>query len=307
MMSEFHFIRPLWLLLLVPFVFFAGYMLRQKAGATAWSKVCDQHLLPYLLKTRNVNRPTFAITLLLLSAILLTISLAGPTWSRLPVPTYQRIHPRVVLLDMSDGMLMNDLSPDRLSRAKFKLHDLFQHQNAGQFGLIAYTSEPFVVSPLTDDGETIDALLSSLTPDVMPVEGQNLASALEEAKSLIAQAGFSRGQILVLTGMAPSPESISMAKKLASLGITISMIPMLGRDSSLDYSYEAFARAGRGELIPLSDLSTDIERWLADKPGKRLYKANANNDMPVWRDQGRWFIVPALFLLLPAFRRGWLP
>lgn len=306
-MTEFHFIRPLWLLMLLPLVMLGWRILRQTSVMTAWTKVCDAHLLPYLIQTKGYSRRTFSMLLLFVSVLLMTISLAGPTWSRLPVPTYQQIQPRVVVLDMSDAMLANDLRPDRLSRAKFKLHDLFQHKDAGQFGLVVYTGEPFVVSPLTDDGQTIDALLSSLTADIMPVEGQHLSSAIEQAHQLIIQAGFQQGHVLVLTASSPSRDDIEAAKTLSQAGVYTSIMPVIKADTPLNPLFQEFAKVGHGEVIPFSDTSTDLEQWLATTQGNQQYTANLQNDIPVWRDQGRWFLILALIFLLPAFRRGWLP
>lgn len=306
MMTEFHFIRPLWLWMILPLVVLSWSLLRQASAMTAWSNVCDAHLLPYLIQTKHYSRRTFSMLLLFASVLLMIISLAGPTWSRLPVPTYQQIQPRVVVLDMSDTMLANDLQPDRLSRAKFKLHDLFQHKNTGQFGLVVFTGEPFVVSPLTDDGKTIDALLSSLTPDVMPVEGQHLSSAINQAHQLITQAGFQQGNILVLTASSPSKNDIEAARLLSHAGIYTSIMPVIKNDTPLNPLFQEFAKAGHGEVIPFSDTSTDLEQWLTATQNNQLYTANLQNDIPVWRDQGRWFLIPALIFLLPAFRRGWL-
>ena len=305
MIADFHFLRPLWLLTLVPYLALGWHLCRQSSLMTTWRTVCDPHLLPYLIQTKSYNRQTISQALLLMSLLLLIISISGPTWSRLPVPTYQPIQPRVVVLDMSDAMLIKDLSPDRLSRAKFKLHDLFQYQSVGQFGLVVYTGEPFVVSPLTDDGQTIDALLAALTPDVMPVEGQQLSSALEQAAQLITQAGFQHGQILVLTATSPSREAISASKTLAGVGINTSIMPIITTDTQQNPLFEEFAHAGQGEVIPLSNTSTDLDRWLKTKHGRSQYTSSTENNIPVWRDQGPWFLIPALIFLLPAFRRGW--
>jgi len=305
-MTEFHFIRPLWLLTLPLLFALLGCFLRQTPSMTAWSKVCDVHLLPHLIQTKGYRRRLFSWLLLSASAVLMIMALAGPTWSRLPVPTYHQIKPRVVVLDMSQAMSVTDLSPDRLSRAKFKLHDLFQRQGLGQLGLVVYTGEPFVVSPLTDDGQTIDALLSSLTPDIMPVGGQQLGSALEQAGQLIVQAGFKQGQILVFTASPPSSTAIATAKALSSQGIHTSVIPVLSHEMERDPWFQKLATAGQGELIPFSDTSTDLEQWLVATRGNEQYTANDQQDIPEWRDQGRWFLIPALFLMLPAFRRGWV-
>ena len=305
MIADFHFLRPLWLFAFLPLAILGWRLFRHKPTVHAWSAVCDSHLLPWLVQSNRRSRRTFPLLLLLTSALLMLISLAGPTWSRLPVPTYQQIQPRVLVLDMTPSMLARDLSPDRLSRAKFKLHDLFQHRDAGQFGLVVYSGEAFVVSPLTDDGKTIDALLSSLTPAIMPVNGNRLESALDQAEKLITQAGSDTGQILVLTAKPPSQAAIDTAKTLAHHGIDTSVIPVLGK-SSLTPLFEPLATAGHGHVIPFTDTEADLNQWLAVSHTNQLFGVNLQHDIPIWRDQGRWFLIPALLLLLPVFRRGWL-
>lgn len=307
MLSEFHLIRPFWLLALLPLIAFAIAVFRKNPNASAWNEVCDPHLLPYLIKTKPHVKRQLSLLSLFLSMFFMIFSLSGPSWSRFPVPTYQPIQPRVLLLDMSETMLEQDLQPNRLARAKFKLHDLLAtHKEGGQFGLVVYTGEPFIAAPLTDDSQTIDALLPMLLPDTMPVEGHRLDSALQEAAKLFTQAGFHHGDILVLTARAPSPEDIETARKLDSEGVHVSIMPVLKQQQALNPLFERFSKAGGGRLIPMSDTSDDLKQWLSATRTHQAYSADLTNEVPVWRDQGRWFIVPALLLLLPVFRRGWL-
>lgn len=305
MITAFHFLRPWWLLCFLPVLGLIGLLWQQKPLLQAWGAVCDSHLLAELMQTNGNSKRKMALSFLLGSALFLCISLAGPTWSRFPVPTYQHIQPRVIVLDMSEAMLATDLLPNRLTRARFKLHDLYTRKDIGQFGLVVYSGEPFVASPLTDDGKTIDELLSSLTPDIMPVEGQHLDTALKQALDLIHQAGFNQGQVLVLTAETPSVEAIATAKELATDHIQTSIMPV-ARDASSSGLFQQFANAGQGLVIPFSDTASDLDTWLSKTRSNQQFSINADNEIPQWRDQGRWFLIPALLLLSPVFRRGWL-
>lgn len=304
-MIDFHFLRPWWLLAILPILYLFWSLWRHNPRAEAWAAVCDSHLLKHLMQEKGQSRRHFALLSLFLSSLSMVIALAGPTWSRLPVPSYKQIQPRVLVLDVSNEMLANDLAPDRLTRAKFKLHDLFKHRDEGQFALIAYTGEPFVVSPLTDDAQTIASLLSSLSPDIMPVEGQDLGAALEEAGKLIENAGFKQGQILVLTGSIPDLAAIQMAKVLADKQIDTSIMPILA-NKILSPSFQDLAVAGQGRLLTFTDTSTDLEQWLRSSVKEEKFALSKEDNIPVWRDQGRWFLIPTMLLLLPVFRRGWL-
>lgn len=304
-MTEFHFLRPWWLLMIIPLLALVWALWRQSTRLEAWEAVCDSHLLKHLMQAKGQNRRHLALGTVFLSALCIILALAGPTWARLPVPAYKQIQPRVLVLDLSEAMLAQDVAPNRLTRAKFKLHDLFKRRDVGQFGLVVYTGEPFVVSPLTDDAKTIDALLSSLSPDIMPIEGQRLDTALEQAGQLISDAGYKQGQILVLTGEAPSSAAIEMANTLASKQIYTSIMPVIASKVSSPL-FQQLARAGQGEVLPFSNTSTDLDQWLNSATSKEQYWRSKEDDIPLWRDEGRWFLLPALILLLPLFRRGWL-
>lgn len=304
MMADFHFLRPWWLLLILPLISLAVILWQQNPRLHAWGEVCDSHLLDHLLQRKGQGKRMVSVSLIIFSVFFMIISISGPSWFKLPVATYKPIEPRVLVLDMSDNMMISDLTPSRLERAKFKLHDLFSHKEVGQFGLIVFTGEPFVVSPLTDDGQTISSLLSSLTPDVMPVGGQNLDMALNEASNLINQAGYEHGQILVLTADTPSSEAIEKAKKMAKSGIISSIMPIRA-DKDLNPLFQNFANAGQGQLLKYSSDSSDLEQWLNNK-GNQEYALSQDDDIPLWRDEGRWFLIPSLLFLLPVFRRGWL-
>ncbi len=305
MMFDFHFLRPWWFLALIPMLGLVVAMWKHSPRLQGWAEICDERLLAHLIQKKGQNKRIQSVSTLFISLFFMILSLSGPTWHQYPVASYKPVMPQVVLLDMSESMLENDLTPDRLSRAKFKLHDVLSRKDVGQFGMLVFTGEPFVVSPLTDDGQTIDALLSSLTPEVMPVGGSNLVSALHEASQLIHQAGYNEGDILVLTADVPASKAIEKAQQLAGKGIYTSIMPMrAGKD--LNPLFERFANAGKGQLLIYSPDSSDLNQWVSRNSHKQHVKLGKRDEIPVWRDEGRWLLIPALFFLLPAFRRGWL-
>ncbi|MFY7697566.1 MAG: vWA domain-containing protein [Legionella sp.] len=305
MISEFHFLRPLWLFAFIPLGILARLLFKQALDSSVWQAICDPHLLPHLIHRRGQRYRNLACLLLVISAGLIIFSLAGPTWSRWPAPAFKQIQPRVIVLDLSTAMLDHELSPNRLERAKFKLHDLFVRKNIGQIGLVVYSGEPFVVSPLTDDAQTIDALLASLTTDIMPVDGYNLTMALKEGQKLIKQAGFHQGDILVVSSQQPSPDAIVEAASLADDNIYSSIL-FVSAKTVLSQTINDFAKAGQGIALSLSSRSDDIDQWLALHKMTKQLTSNRHNQVEIWQDQGRWFALLALIILWPVFWRGWL-
>lgn len=87
---------------------------------------------------------------------------------------------RVIALDVSQSMDTTDVSPSRLERAKYKIFDILRRIKEGQVGMIVFSSEPFVVSPLTSDANTIENLVTVINSDIVPVQGHNIYKALKK-------------------------------------------------------------------------------------------------------------------------------
>src|SRR3990167_6290126 len=104
-----HLLRPWWLLAYIPWLFLLWLYLRSHVKSSAWHKICDDHLLPYLTKTFGVKKSNWPFFSVFFSAWFMILSLTGISWSHVTVPTYQRLQPRVILLDLSEEMLQTDL------------------------------------------------------------------------------------------------------------------------------------------------------------------------------------------------------
>ncbi|MEC8941028.1 MAG: VWA domain-containing protein, partial [SAR324 cluster bacterium] len=170
-MSEFHFLRPLWLLA-IPLVWLLVFRLLGKWWSTAnWERIVEPHLLQFLAITPAKQKASLLPWIMCFAGTLLLLSLAGPVWEKVPQPLLQKSQARVLVLDLSFSMLATDIKPTRLDRARFKLEDLLKRFVEGDTALIAYAGEAFVISPLTHDPATIAALLPGLHPNIMPVPG----------------------------------------------------------------------------------------------------------------------------------------
>lgn len=305
MLGNIHFLRPWGLFAFLPLLLITFAIVKKRLSNSSWQNICDKNLLPYLNISQKNKKYLLPIFLLFTSGCCMVIALAGPAWKKIEVPTYKQTQPRTILLDMSENMLEEDLSPNRLTRAKFKLHDLFTHKDKGQFALIAYTSEPFVVSPLTDDGQTIDSLLPALNPDIMPIQGNDLKQALITAQDLTLANGATQGDILVLTAKIPDKDAIKQARKLANQGIRVSLMPITANKSAHNF-FSPLTQAGSGQLISYKNDNSDINTWLKLTNSKNSFQKNKLKNIPLMHDEGRLFILFALIFMLPFFRKSYL-
>jgi Ca-activated chloride channel family protein len=327
-LAEFHFIRPYWLLALIPYLALLVVMLRNKLGQGNWSAVCDAALLPYLLQQKAVNQSRWPITTGAVAALLAIIALAGPTWERLPSPVFRNDSALVIALDLSRSMDAADIKPSRLVMARYKIADILKQRKDGQTALLVYAGDAFTVTPLTDDTETIDSQLSALNTDIMPSQGSNTVSALEKVAELFKQAGLQKGQILLVTDGVDADKTMAAVKSLDKYQLSILgvgtddgapvAVPEGGflKDEQgnivvpkLNSSELArLAKAGNGVYQTITANNADIQAVLAnvDRSVQQQGKQNDNLVLDQWAEKGPWLLLLVLPLAALTFRKGLL-
>ncbi len=197
-MSDFHFLRPFLLLLWIPFVLLVLRALFKNRHATIWHEVCSKDLLPYVV-SQNSKKNLLPYALVFLTGTLLITALAGPSWQMIVQPVTKVQSGLVIALDLSPAMDSEDIKPSRLQRAIYKINDLLTTRKEGQTALLVYSKDPYVVTPLTDDVETIKAMLPVLESKIMPAAGNKASLAIKKACELLDQGGIKDGSILLVT------------------------------------------------------------------------------------------------------------
>jgi Ca-activated chloride channel family protein len=334
LMDGFHFLRPAWFLALLPLAVLLILLWRRRRAGRAWQKVVDPGLLPYLLISDEKKRIPLGIAAVALGGLLAIVTLAGPTWTKLQQPVFRRDTGLVVLLDLSRSMNAADLRPSRLQLAKFKLRDILARRKEGETALVVYAADPFVVTPLTGDTDTITRQLSSLTTDIMPAQGSRADRAITKAQALLRQAGAVRGDVLLITdgvdNAPPAPLRAAVAN-LAGAGYRLSVLgvgtadgaPIPEADGGFfkdaggaivvaklnEDGLERLAAAGSGiyRRLAVDDSDTDaLTRTFDNGWGTGRSRRVAGMKSDQWREEGPWLLLPLLPLAALAFRRGCL-
>src|SRR4051812_46419484 len=119
----------------------------------------------------------------------------------------------IVCLDVSNSMLAQDLSPNRLTRAKYALEKMIDMLEGDRLGLVIFAGEAYVQLPITTDYNAAKMFLSSIGPGMVPVQGTNLADAIEKAEeSFASDEGKNRAIILITDGENHESEAIAAAE-----------------------------------------------------------------------------------------------
>ena len=329
--ADFHFLRPLWFLGLIPAALVLVLFQWRKRSAGNWAQIINPALLPFLMQGETGKKrhsTAWLITGLAIVWLLSCISLAGPTWQQLPQPVHKQDSALILVFDLSPSMLAEDIKPSRLVRARYKLIDILKKRREGFTALVVYGGEAHTVSPLTEDSNTIISLVPILHPTLLPEYGSNTEEAIETALELAINGGYEQADILLITdgvarsafGTIQSMVSQAGAFRLSILGVGTDegapiplgdggfvkdsrgaiLIPKLSASS-----LQTLASAQGGKYQTLSAGDSDIEQILAVT--EQLFPdatKELDRSFDLWDDQGYWLAILLLPALLLSFRKG---
>jgi len=327
-MTDFHFLRPLWLLLLliVPVLYLA--LKRKGSGDSGWSSLIpDQFLSPVIRRYGSALKKRGSRLFPAISAVfILAVALAGPAWREAPTPLKKPGDSLVIVLDLSLSMLATDLEPDRLTRAKRKIRDILTIREGSLTGLVVYSGDAHVVTPLTDDSNTLTGMLNVLEPVIMPVQGNRSDLAIAKARTLLERGAPGKGRILLITDGVSDRYMGPINDALTGTGFALSTLAAGTRDGGpIPLARRGFIRDNGNIVIVRTD--PDMLAKIARKNGGKSHELTLDasdiatlNLSPIdsdewqdtdtgltinrWTDDGYWLLWLALPLLLLGWRRG---
>ncbi len=309
MLAQFHFIRPLWLLTLIPLAIVL--MLRWRRDDVQQRLVFfPNHLRSALTLNQGGWRSQLPLKILMLLLLLAVIICAGPTWEREASPFGEDDAALMVLLDSSESMKQQDVAPDRLSRAKHKILDLIAARSGGKTGLMVFAGSAHVAMPVTSDAKVLQPYLEAISPEVMPLSGKAAQTALSQlAEQLPANAGNS---VLLLTDGVDQLTIDAFERYFTEqfehppyqLLILAIGDPDVQSQVPVDVdSLANLADSTGGSLYRMTIDDADIQ--VLERKIERFSMLNNDSSMP-WLDEGYWLLWPLALLSLLWFRRGWL-
>ncbi len=328
MLADFHWIRPVWLLAVPLIVAIAVLLAKRQLGAGHWRDVIDPVLLPHVLSRAPGRGTDHRWWLLGLVGVITVVAMAGPAWQRIEQPVFRAEQAIVVALDLSRSMDAQDIAPSRLARAKLKILGMLERRQSGQTALLVYTANAFTVTPLTDDTDTIAALVNSLGTDIMPSRGSYPEVGIRKGQSLLEQAGVGFGEVLLITDGGTSPAAEKAARDLKSAGFSLSILGVGTREGAPiprtaggfvtdnrgkiavarleERGLQDLAVAGGGRFAVLSSDDSDLDHLLSGEIAAAAAVEDDSLATDRWREEGPWLVLLLLPLAALAFRKGWV-
>jgi Ca-activated chloride channel homolog len=306
-LQHFHFLRPEWALLLIPWLAMVWIQNRQREIRDMFGGIIAPHLLQHLrlqrFDKRWLNPRNFSLLFMLLALLVLV----GPTWRQQPSPLSQDEAALVILLDVSSSMQQSDVQPSRLQRAKQKIIDLLALRPDKKAALIVYSGTAHTVLSLTADQDILNQYLAAISPAIMPRAGKFPEYGLQLVDEILRETLAPATVILFADGLGadsePAFESYfeSRTHQLLVVGV--------GSDQTAPDSIpverealQALASVANGSYVNLTVDDADVRKL--NRLINSHYVVVEDSALP-WLDSGYPLVFPAMILFLMWFRKGW--
>ncbi|WP_343550347.1 VWA domain-containing protein [Pantoea sp.] len=300
-MNDFHFLYPWRLvgLLLCPLLYF-GF---RQAGS-AWHQIMAKPFAQALIKGQRKSARQ-ALPWLVGFGVL---ALAGPSWQRELPAAFTPENNVMVVLQQDLSMLAQDVPPSRHQRMQQKIAALMTQLPGSHFGLVVYSGNAWLTTPLTNDSDFFSLFLNAQQPTLLPQEpGAGLQRAVTLAQNNLPQAADAPRAIILIADHL-SPQELDWLKQ-QNLPLQI-WVPGTARGGSLPDEFAAqgidtrlnvtqFEQA-RDAGIPVTLVSAEDDDLAAIRNHIQqsvTAQQNSREDLQ-WKNSGYLLVIPMLLLLL---------
>ena len=209
------------LILLIPLMFTA-YWLMRRLRKRRIARFGDPELVARLTPEVPRRKGWMKLTLLSLALLFLAIGMARPQLGAILKEKEIKGAEIMVVLDVSNSMLAEDYSPNRLERAKLAISKLVDELQGDRIGLIIFAGESFVQLPITSDYVSAKIFLNSITTESVPVQGTALGEAIRTAiRGFTSESEHSRAIILITDGENHEDYPVAAARDAVDMGARV--------------------------------------------------------------------------------------
>ena len=209
------------LLLLIPF-FFILHALVIRLRKRRLRRFGEETLVEQLMPSYTVSKAWVRLVLFSLAFFFFVIGLSRPQIGAKLKEHETKGAEIMIVLDVSNSMLAEDYSPNRLDRAKLAISRLVDKLRDDRIGLIVFAGNSFVQLPITTDYVSAKMFLSSISTESVPVQGTAIGDAINTAmRSFSAQSEKSRAVIVITDGENHEDDPVTAAKQAAEMGARV--------------------------------------------------------------------------------------
>ena len=268
----------LYLLISLPvLVVFVRWAMARRA--VALRRIGDPDLVESL---SMASRPLRLVRLVLwfIGVVLVILALSRPQWGSEVEIVEQSGVQLMVALDVSRSMLLQDMTPTRLDRAKLEISDMMSRLKGDAVGIVLFSGASFIQFPLTSDYETARTYLGHAGPGAITRQGTAIGDAIHTASGGFNDQRLSQKVIVIMTdGENHEGDPFAAAQQAAENGIAIYTVGFGSPDGVPVPLYDeqgkviGYRQDAQGQAI-VSQLDEGALRQIAETGGGEYFRAS---------------------------------
>lgn len=289
------------------------------------SRFGNLKLIEYLSTSVNRRAQMLKVGLLIVTFFYLIVAWARPQLGT-KLETVKREGVDIVIaLDVSFSMMAEDITPNRLEKAKHEIETLIDKMKGDRVGLVAFAGVPFIQCPLTLDYGAAKIFLDVMEPDLIPVPGTAIGNAIRESLKAFEQSERKHKVLVLITdGEDHKDDPVEIAKEAEEQGVVIYTvgigtaagvpIPIYGQQGGLkefkkdksgkevvtkldEITLEKVALQTNGKYYRASSSEVELDKIYEDI-SKMEKKELASKKFAQYEDRFQYILVFALFLMI---------
>lgn len=241
--------RFLLLLLLIP-LFFLTYAAVRMERRRRIRRLGDERLVSELMPSWSPAKAWVRLFFFSVAWFFFVVGLARPQLGAKLEERQTRGAEVMLALDVSNSMLAEDYSPNRLERAKLAISRLADRLRDDRIGLVVFAGKSFVQLPVTTDYVSAKMFLGSIGTSSVPVQGTAIGDAISTCiRSFSAQSEKSRVIIVITDGENHEDDPVAAAKDAADMGIKVYTVGVGSPEGQPIPTAEGLLRDRNGEIV----------------------------------------------------------
>lgn len=321
----FRFANEIWLyaLLVIPVVLLV-FLFNARWRKNVLKQLGDADILQNLMPTLSLALPRWKRFLFILALAFLLVGMANPQIGTKYEEVKREGFELMICLDVSNSMLAEDLTPNRLERAKQAISRLVDRLKNDKIGVVVFAGEAYIQLPMTVDHSAAKLFLRSIDTDIVPTQGTAIGKAIELAMgSFSANSKATRSIIVITDGENHEDDALKQAAAAAEQGIKVhtigigsvdgAPIPIYQRGQMIGYRkdregktvvtklnetmLQQVAASGEGTYVRANNSRTGLDALMDELEGMQREKFDSKM-FTSYEDRFQYFIGVALALLL---------
>jgi Ca-activated chloride channel family protein len=321
----FRFANEIWLyaLLVIP-VLLLAFWLNARWRKNVLQQLGDANVLENLIPNFSKALPRWKRFLFTLAVAFVLVGIANPQIGTKYEEVKREGFELMICLDVSNSMLAEDLTPNRLERAKQAISRLIDRLKNDKIGVIVFAGEAYIQLPLTVDHSAAKLFLRSIDTDIVPTQGTAIGKSIELAMSSFSAKSKANRSIIVITdGENHEDDALELAAEASKQGIKVhtigigstdgTPIPVYQRGQMTGYRkdrdgntvvtklnetmLQQIAASGDGVYVRANNSRTGLNALMDELEG--MHREEFDSKMfTSYEDRFQYFIAVALVLLL---------